>query len=871
MHQSFRTHGLALFLSIQMLLGTCVAAAADADKPGGEGTSASNGPNALAEIVVTAQRTTEEQAREAQMVAPNILNIQTYSEIRKLPDVSAGEALRRIPGVSLETDEGEGRYINIRGFDADLNSTTFGGLRLPPTNNASPFNGYRAVTMDSIPIGLVGALTVTKSGLPSMDPEWLGGTVEITPKTAPSDAPWFAEGAVGTGYEPLRQKPVYDVSITTGGRLGPFSAVLTYAINENWRGFDDVEPAVYLYSQSSPNFPYYSLGDIEQRDYELNRKRHAYGIDLGFQPDDDSSYYIRAFDAGYTERYWRQMLQIQPDGNPTLLPNGQIQDGLTDANLASSGNSSLQKILRDEKETSKDQVLMVGGKNNFGGMVLDYRIGWTKGDWSKPYDYYSIFQYQNANGTITYSNTGLGHTPAYSITGAAYTDPTQYQLASFTTSSAYNFDKENSYETNLTVPVNFGAFERQAIKTGVRIRRRHKGENVQPYTYNTPPLLLSQAGYGPNETYYAGQYQNGIDIGPGYLQSILPSPTQQAGDVLSAAAQYLDARENVYAAYIQYDVGVGPLGILGGVRVEQTKDTVNVNQLRKDASGNTEVTPISASNSYTKAFPSLQTRFEIQPTLIARATYAATLARPGFNQFAASTSIDLGASQITEGNPKLKPAYANNFDVAIEKYLPNAGIASVGVFYKKIKDYIVGNNQGSAPDPATGQSLRLISFSNASGSYAQGLELNWEQHFTELPGVFSGLGAGANLTLVDSRFDIRPGEHARLPSTSKETWNANIFYEKYGLGLRLAAYSVSADLFAIGGDKSTDVYNGQRTSMDFGGTYQFSKSLSMYITIKNLLNTPHRFYIGAPDRPIQREFYRQDYLFGIRYDFEGGK
>jgi TonB-dependent receptor len=869
MYQSVRRRG-ALLLSIQLLWGSCAVVAAEADKPEGEN-NAGPSPNALQEIVVTAQRTTEEQAREAQMVAPNILDIQTYSEIRKLPDVSAGEALRRIPGVSLETDEGEGRYINIRGFDADLNSTTFAGLRLPPTNNASPFNGYRAVTMDSIPIGLVGALTVSKSGIPSMDPEWLGGTVEITPKSAPSDAPWFAEGAVGTGYEPLRQKPVYDLSLTTGGRWGPFSAVLTYAFNENWRGFDDVEPGVYLYSSSqSPNFPYYSLGDIEQRDYELNRKRHAYGIDLRFEPDADNSYYIRAFDAGYTERYWRQMLQLQPDGNVTQLPNGQLQDTLT-------GQFSIQKVLRDEKETSKDQVLTLGGQNGFDGMVLDYRVGWTKGDWSKPYDYYSQFQYQNPNGIITYSNTGLGHTPIYTITGAAYTDPTQFALnpdpnvGDFTTSSAYNFDKENSFATNLTVPLNFGGFDRQSIKTGINIRLRHKGESVQPYTYSPLPLLLSQVGYGPNETYYAGQYQNGIDIRPSYLQTILPAPTQSAGDVLSAAAQYLDAREHVYAAYIQYEMGVGMFSMLGGVRVEQTKDSVNVNQLRTDANGNTTVTPISAHNSYTKAFPSLQTRFEIEPSLIGRATYSASLARPGFNQFAASSTIDLGAGQITTGNPKLKPAFGNNFDLSLEKYLPNGGIASIGLFYKSVKDYIVADNQGTGSDPATGQPLRLVTFANASGSYAQGLELNWEQRFTFLPGLLSGLGAGANLTLVDSRFDIRPGEHARLPSTSKETWNASIFYEKYGLGLRLAAYSTSADLFAIGSDKSTDVYNAQRTSMDFGSTYAFTKSLSMYFNIKNLLNTPHAFYIGAPDRPIQREFYRQDYLLGVRYDFEGSK
>jgi len=86
--------------------------------------------------------------------------------MQKLPDVNTGEAIRRVPGISLETDTGEGRYINIRGLDADLNSTTFGGLRLPPTNNSSPSGAGRAVAFDSIPIGFVGAIKVTKTNLP---------------------------------------------------------------------------------------------------------------------------------------------------------------------------------------------------------------------------------------------------------------------------------------------------------------------------------------------------------------------------------------------------------------------------------------------------------------------------------------------------------------------------------------------------------------------------------------------------------------------------------------------------------------------------------------------------------------------------------
>src|SRR5258708_13906911 len=174
---------------------------------------------ALESIVVLAQRTPEIVARKAQMEAPNLINIETYEQIRKLPDITTAEAVRRIPGISLETDEGEGRYVNIRGLDADLNSTTFGGLRLPPTNNASPFGGYRAVTLDSIPIGLVRAITLTKSNLPSQDAHALCRTIQITPKTAPQNGAPFIQGNVGSGYEPLRGTGIIDVAVSAGRPL----------------------------------------------------------------------------------------------------------------------------------------------------------------------------------------------------------------------------------------------------------------------------------------------------------------------------------------------------------------------------------------------------------------------------------------------------------------------------------------------------------------------------------------------------------------------------------------------------------------------------------------------------------------------------
>ena len=862
---------VALLLAQDVLL-----TAAAADSP--------EAKNALQEITITAQRTTEVEAREAQKEAPNLIDIATIEEMRKLPDVTTAEAVRRIPGVSIETDEGEGRYVNIRGLDADLNSTTFGGLRLPPTNNASPFGGYRAVTLDSIPIGMVGAITVTKSNLPSMDAEALGGTIEITPKTAPERGEPFLDGHVGSGYEPLRQTYITDVAVSAGGRFGgrgapadgggaaysdhPFSIVVTGTYYEDKRGIDDVEPAYF----NDGAHPYFAISNLQQRDYELNRKRHGYGIDLGYEPDGDSGYYIRAFEAGYRERYWRQFLNLNPDGNTNTTADGQLIDTLAGA---PAGSFPVQMALRDESETSKDQVAVVGGKNLFRGNTLTYRLGYTKGSWYKPYDYNSSFNYTAplGNAAITYGPNGLGHTPLYAITGAEYVNPANYALSGFGNSSAYNFDKEKSAAIDFEMPVSWSGVDTEGFKIGGSARIRNKRTTGQPTSYATLPApLLSDITSWTSESYYHNQYQNPPDIPPGYLQASLGPGTIAGTDAGSYLQQFLDAREDVYAAYVQYQMRRGRLGIVAGVRFEGTRDSSDAFLVQTtngtpslDANGNPMATPVHASHGYNDAFPGLQARYEFQPDLIARASWSSTLARPGFNQANASQSVDLGSGQVTVGNPKLRAATANSFDLSVEKYLPQAGILSLGVFDKEISDYIVGNNTGT--ETLFGVPLRILTFANSGSSYVRGFELNWQQHFTMLPGFLSGLGAGANYTLADSRFSIRPGEHSSLPSSSRNTWNASVFYEKYGLTLRLAAYYVSADLFAIGSNKTGDIYNASRTFMDLGGSYAIRADWSVYLNAKNLINTPHAFYQGSLDRPIQREFYQQTYQLGLRFNY----
>ena len=839
--------------------------------------------SAVEQVVIQAQRSSNALARAAQKEAANLINLMTAEDIKKLPDVSAGEALRRIPGISLETDTGEGRYINIRGIDSDLNSTTFAGMRLPASNNASPQVGGRAVAMDAIPNGLVGALTVTKSNLPEQDAEAIGGTIEITPKTAPTNGRSFVEGHVGTGYEPLRGTPITDLTISAGGRFGgggptdstisaykdrPFSVVATAAYYEDKRGINDVEPAFL----DSGNFvsPSQALGGWDQRWYQYHRQRHGLGLDLGYQPDADDSYYVRGFNAGYTETVHRQRLTVTPDGNPTQNGNS-FTDGLS--------ANGFDKTLRDEKEKIGNDVFMVGGKNKFNGSVLDYRVGYTRGTFDKLYDYNSDFNFTpaaSANPTINYNLGGAGGTPLFSVTNAAYLNPANYNLVSFRNSTETIRDNEKSAVVNFKFPTKWFGGEEESMKVGASVRDRNRSlDNPQ---YSLPSsflgLPLTSAISGDNVSFYHGQYQNLPQINIGQLQGLYGADmVQSASNYKNTQLAYSRDKEDVSAVYGQYQWESGDLEMVGGVRAEHTSGTYDGIASVTDASGNVGFSPVEGGKTYTNWFPSLQGRLKQDDNTQVRAAFSSTIARPGFPQVNPSLQVDTGANTVSTGNPNLKPITSQNLDLSYEHYLPNAGIISFGLFDKELSNYII-TNQTTTTYPNNGLFAGLVgavhvqTFTNTDKSYARGAEFNYEQRFNNyLPGAWGGLGAGFNYTYVKSSFQIRPGETALLPSTSKNTANVTLFYERDGINVRLGGYYVSHDLWAVGGSKDTDVYNDGRFTMDLGSSYAINPNWSVYANVKNLTNTPLTFYEGYSNRVIQREYYGATVQAGVNFSF----
>lgn len=804
-------------------------------------------------IVVTGQRL-ETTARSEQKAAPNLVNIQSAEAIAKYPDVNSAEALSRIPGVSLSIDTAEGRYVNIRGLDGNFNGATFGGVVLL---NTSPSYTYfnaagRAVEFDTVPIGAVDRMIVTKTGLPEHEAEGIGGSVELSPRTAIGAKRLFADVTLGAGLETDRKTGLYREEITVGGPLGgtnanggsPFSFVLSQFLYNDKRSFDDTE-AAYINDQANGT-PDKAFDALELRRYAYNRKRFGFSGEFDFTPDSQNRIFLRANLTGYNERVLRNRLEIDGLGGPVTVDpanaNGFIATG-----------ASTVKTLRDSDVKEQNLIAQIGGDHHFGDLHVEWYGAYSRATYIKYTDYNATFAGPTGL-TVAYDNTTNPDYPKFSVTnGASITDPANYALDNIKNSTEDSKDEEWSYSLVGAIPLHLAADDE--LKVGGKLRYRTKVSmpfGNGKFSPSGAPVLLSTVTSGGAVTNF---YNNGTNIGPNIDPAAIRTRFDTSGTALPLkTGNYFDDTENIAAAFAQYSATFGKVSLLTGVRFEHTKAVYR--GIGNSIIGGSVVNgPLSTQHSYDDLFPTVQLRYQPLPDLVARATYSTGLARPGFYQTLQATAIDVGGGVVSTGNPNLNPMYSNNFDASLEYYLPGNGIVSITAFDKQISNYIVTRTTRGAYPGITGTAL-IQSYNNVPGAYARGIELNFVDKFTGLPGILGGLGVDANLTYVKSSVALRDGQgNVTMPGTIPWSWNAALFYERGPVQLRLSSQFQSSVLFGVGGDRASDIFQDKRFTVDFNGSYKLAKNVELYVNAKNLTNAPLRFYEGSPNRPIQREFY----------------
>jgi outer membrane receptor for ferrienterochelin and colicin len=84
----------------------------------------------IEEVLVEGTRATLQSAVDKQMAADNLISVVDSDALGNFPDTTAAEAIRRLSGISVENDQGEGRYVTIRGLSSDLNSVAINGASM---------------------------------------------------------------------------------------------------------------------------------------------------------------------------------------------------------------------------------------------------------------------------------------------------------------------------------------------------------------------------------------------------------------------------------------------------------------------------------------------------------------------------------------------------------------------------------------------------------------------------------------------------------------------------------------------------------------------------------------------------------------------
>src|SRR5690606_5222700 len=180
----------------------------------GAGAEESVESHRLQAVEVVGQSASVEEALASQRAADNIQTTVSADAIGQLPDTNVSESLQRLPGVSIERDQGEGRFVRVRGLAPDYNAVDVDGVQIP-----APEAGRRAVALDVVPADLLESLTVVKTLTPDMDANSLGGTVQVRSLSA-FDRPGLYYSVTGKGsYNELMDETSPELSAAFSNRF----------------------------------------------------------------------------------------------------------------------------------------------------------------------------------------------------------------------------------------------------------------------------------------------------------------------------------------------------------------------------------------------------------------------------------------------------------------------------------------------------------------------------------------------------------------------------------------------------------------------------------------------------------------------------
>jgi len=843
----------------------------------------------LEQVDVVGQTEGQVKAMVRQKEASNIKNIVSAEQIKQFPDVNAAEVVQRIPGVTVQRDQGEGRYVQLRGTAPEFTNFSINGEQI-----SSPESGSRYVGLDVIAADQIEMIEVTKVLTPDMDADGIAGNVNIITKTARDTIPEIAASVSG-GYNNLMKSNNYQLQFSYGQRYKKLGFQLNTSYYKNDQGSHNMEydytrgPVLGQAQDTSGAENFYVLyKDIELRHYTITRKRVGLSANLDYRLNSNTVFYLRGMYNLFSDNEQRRRLSYN----------------LSDANDLLTYREA--GIKRDMKDRIKDQdisTLNLGAEHKLlHGIKLDYELSWSKATETQPDRMEASFD--NGGITMVIDNSD----PQWPTVRFPYeTD----SIDAFTREN-YEFDdllflnsriEDVNYAAKLNIefPYETKSGQHGYIKTGGKVRFKNKTrennaqafnkyfENVSIYSQTGPPLDLTtiEDGFLESDLLDHGYLMDHM-VGSSEMRDFYEKHPQhfkfdEAETWSETYSEDYQAQEDIYAAYLMFRHDFNRLMLLGGLRYESTNiDNQGIKAgIDYEAGGILFRDTISDKRTYHFLLPQLQVKFALDQHTNFRAAATYTYSRPNFDDIIPYREDE--DEDVTIGNPDLKYPVSLNLDLLAEKYLPNKGILSGGLFYKKI-DNIAFKFSRNAHEGAdfNRYGLKKITMAvNGLDAFVFGAEVQSQFKFSGLPGIFSNFGLYGNYTFtyseafISKRYQQNENdvififnednadfftsgdeiEMIPLPGQAKHAGNLALFYDSKKLYVKLSANYHSAFLDELGNDSGLDIYNDESLHLDFTANYQVSKVLNCFVDVINLTNEPLRYYMGTPDYFKKQEYY----------------
>lgn len=809
------------------------------------------------------------RAMNQQRTADNTTNVVSADSIGRFPDSNIAEALQRVPGIGVERDQGEGNFISLRGAPSTFTSITVDGVSLP---SSSP--DTRAVDLGTLPSDVVTALEVSKSLLPWHDADSIAGSINLVTRS-PFDNPRL-RGNINAGgsYNEMGETNDYRVAGSISNVFGAdnqFGLLVSGSLAQTDRRVDNIE-SVWA-EVERPNGDEI-LGVEEQlfKDYETRRERVSLTGAFEYRPTTTDRFYLRGTYGRRTDDEFRNLLGI-------YYGDGALQAGATETAATWTGvrfgREFRHRIKRDES-----WAISAGGEHEFDGFSMDYAISTAASEETYP-GRRQLFYRSGANNTISYDFSQDVDNPTISLfTTQQHLNPANYSFREHVDRWADTLQEEVAATLNFTVPTSlfnqpaewrFGARVRQRDVDADEERYRNRAGAASPGAFAS---LLSDE-ISQNFGYHLGWKYNDRTVRD-YFNNQRAATVVPANRLLEASTvgDY-GVTEDVYAAYASSRIQFDRANVILGLRVENTRFEGWGYELDLDAPGGANnaasYTLRNLSHDYTNWFPNATVRYAFSDNLIGRAAISRGIDRPRYRD-AIPRSIfeeDGGRIEIERGNPDLKPTLSNNFDASLEYYYEPLGVLSAGVFYKDLTDYVfVLETQGTH----NGLPADIVQSQNADDGRLYGVEFNYQQQFTFLPGWLSGFGVSANYTWTDAEMTLPQtlagrGNKVALPNHSDTTVNLSVFYETDKFNTRLSWTDRSDFIQEFADDPRLDVYWEGRSQLDLTASYDVTDRINLYLEAKNLTNSEGIRYQGQRSRVMEREQFGYLLFAGVRVNY----